>query len=57
VGGLINLWGRKADTHQQACRHPDISGTPGIVYWTLKGEGETLSTICGGRNGSVKWGG
>ena len=34
MGELINLGGRKADTHQQACRHPGMSGTSGIVYWT-----------------------
>jgi hypothetical protein len=56
VGELINLGERKADTHQQACRHPGMSGTSEIVYWTLIEEGETLGAICGGSNGSVQWG-
>jgi len=42
VGGLTNLEGRKADTHHQTCRHPRMSGTPGIVYWKSIEERETL---------------
>jgi hypothetical protein len=38
---LIKKAGR---THNQASRHPGISGTPGTVYQTSIGERETLRT-------------
>jgi len=34
--------GRIASTHHQACRHPEMSWTPGIVYWASIWERETL---------------
>jgi hypothetical protein len=31
-----------AGTHHQACSHPGMSRTPGIVYWVSIGDRETL---------------